>query len=166
LHLKVVAKDADDECHRGKKIMLAGLGLNVKENENLKVTSNEKPGSRNLLKFRSSAKYDPETKMRYHVALALRKNGSVEFYSDFNYVDVFHKQNDCVDIEAAGSKFVIRCVDQEHKKEIDPKEGMKFNKKYCTLYRSKVVWKNRLSSSTMRPMRKDLHDDEWDQLLH
>ena len=113
LHLKVV--EPVGECHGVKKIMLAGLGLNVKENENLKVTPNETPGGRNLLKFRSSAKFDPETKMRYHVALALRKNGSVEFYSDFNYVDVFHKQNDCVDIEAAGSKFVIRCVDQEHK---------------------------------------------------
>ena len=44
-----------------------------------------------MIKYRSSAKYDKETKMWYHVALALRRDGSVEFYSDFNYVDVFDK---------------------------------------------------------------------------
>ena len=54
-----------------------------------------------MVKFRSSLKFDNETQKWYHMGMALRQNGNVEFYSDFTYVDTYDELRG-VNIEAAG----------------------------------------------------------------
>ena len=69
-----------------------------------------------ILKFRASAQFDHETEKWYHVAALLRENGRIEFYSDFIYVDKFEDPKlQCVDVEAAGKKFVFRLVKDSDK---------------------------------------------------
>ena len=62
-----------------------------------------------MMKFRSTLKVDSETKKWYHMAIVLRENGRVEFYSDFTYVDKYDQEK-CVNIEDAGDRFILRCT--------------------------------------------------------
>ena len=70
----------DDAKIDEKRLKLVGLGM---EKFNKERTLSP------IIKFRSSANFDEETNMWYHVAVLLRENGIVENYSDFTYTDCY-----------------------------------------------------------------------------
>lgn len=56
--------------------------------------------------------------MWYFVGALLRKNGRVEFYSDFIYTDYYFIANhECVDIESGGYNFYFKFVDKKNNNE-------------------------------------------------
>ena len=51
------------------------------------------------------------------MAVVLRQDGTVEFYSNFVFLDKYEdKEKECVDVENAGDRFVFRCVNEKNKK--------------------------------------------------
>ena len=64
-----------------------------------------------MLKFRSVSKLNPCTKKYFQVALAVRVNGCVDFYSDFVLVNEYmNVKLQCVDIESAIDQFYLKFV--------------------------------------------------------
>ena len=58
-------------------------------------------------------KIDPNTGLRYHIALVLRLSGRFEVYSDFMLVDDhFDKKYQCVDIETTFNRFYLQFVER------------------------------------------------------
>ena len=91
-----------DEKKEEKRLKLVGLGM-----ENFDKELELSP----MIKFRSSANFDEETNMWYHVAILLRENGRVENYSDFTYTDCYENEaQQCVDIEVGGTNFFFKFV--------------------------------------------------------
>ena len=64
-----------------------------------------------MLKFRSVSKLNPSTGKSFQVALAVRANGCVDFYSDFVLVNEYmNAKLQCVDIESAIDQFYLKFV--------------------------------------------------------
>ena len=59
--------------------------------------------------------------MWYWVAMLLRLDGTVEFYSDFIYTEMYiDDDNKCVDIEIGAQDFFLKCIntDEENNKKL------------------------------------------------
>mmetsp|Transcript_8564 Transcript_8564/g.10593 ORF Transcript_8564/g.10593 Transcript_8564/m.10593 type:complete len:143 (+) Transcript_8564:1746-2174(+) len=123
-----------------KKLKLIGLGMN-----NFDTSLEKSP----MLKFRSSANFDPEAGMWYFVAVVLRENGRLEFYSDFIYTDHLHdpaKQH--VDIEVGAKNFYFKLVKNAQQiDQIKSYDDLKF-----AYSRVRQTWKNRIGPSTIKEM--------------
>ena len=62
-----------------------------------------------LVKYRSVAKTDGKTGKGYQVAIVVRQNGRVEFYSDFMLVnEYFNTDVQCVDVETDFHQFYLK----------------------------------------------------------
>ena len=84
-------------------IKIAQLGYIV-NNSNLTASP--------LIKFRSVSKINQKTGRRYQVAVAVRENGRVEFYSDFVLVNEYmNPKIQCVNIDSGQDSFNMKFVE-------------------------------------------------------
>lgn len=100
--------------------------------------------------------------MWYWVGMLLRMDGTVEFYSDFIYTDIYkEKDNICVDIEIGAQDFFFKNLNiEENKKplaetlENDVSTSERAKEFKYNYSRVATSWKNRIGPSTIKRAKK------------
>ena len=94
----------DEKGHKSGKRYLKLVQLGVMVNQSHLAPSP-------LLKFRSVAKFNPETGKYSQISLVVRQNGRFEVYSDFMLVSShYDPQYQCVDVETDFSQYYLKFV--------------------------------------------------------
>lgn len=116
--------------------------------------------------YKKEAEFDDESKdvgltdrKYYHVMLALRQNGRVEVYANFEYTHAFDlapKKRVCVDIDHDNDFFYLRYLDTREKDKI----GTKVNKFYTRKVAHK--WQSRIKYNFTVPVKFD----SWRTVTH
>ena len=112
-----------------------------------------------LLKYTSIIKENPTTGKKYQVAIAIRENGRIEFYSDFILVNEYtNPRLQCIDIESDFDKFYLKFVMNADEVTEDTKEeNLKLQIRYV-----RHLWRNRISFSTTKKM---VQYEKWNWVI-
>ena len=81
--------------------------------------------------------------------MALRVDGSIEFYSDFMETDKYcEPKKPCVDIEIGNRNFFFKFVNEDLEDNKTARKAMDASKLKFSYSRCNLVWKNRIGPTT------------------
>ena len=112
-----------------------------------------------LVKYRSVAKTDTKTGKGYQVAIVVRQNGRVEFYSDFMLVNEYFNTNvQCVDVETDFHQFYLKFAT-----DCEDLVGKRFDQIKYELRTVRHFWRNRIGYNSSKFQK---NPDKWNIVLH
>ena len=102
-----------------------------------------------LLKYRSVAKVDPESDIRYQISVVVRENGGFEIYYNFSLVNEYlNPLFQCVDVETDFEQFYLKFVKNPNEISI----ASQISDLDVEIKRVRHFWRNRIGFSTMKSM--------------